>query len=112
MEAGVEAEAIDGVMEGTGAGRGMGEGISIRAPSERRASTGAAGERERSSPSGRPREVRSASMMVSSAASRSESVSCPERQRCRRPSAPRQGSSALFHERVPKEEGTASSGRG
>ena len=77
------------------------EGINVRAPSARRASTADAGEMSRRRDSGRPAAVRSPSMTVSSAASRSERTSCPERQRASRPSASRLGSSWLFHDRIP-----------
>ena len=73
-----------------------------RAPSARRASTGASGERVRSCARGRPAAVRSASMMVSSAASRGERVSLAELQRSRWPDASRRASSALFQERMPQ----------
>ena len=45
-------------------------------------------------------------MMVSSAASREESVSLPECQRSKRPAASRRASSWLFQERMPGEKAT------
>lgn len=82
------------------------EGMSRREPSARRASRGADGESRRSRESGRPREVRSASMTVSSAASRSERVSLSGCQNERLPEVSRRASSWLFQERIPE------SGRG
>lgn len=79
-------------------------GMDWRAPEARRSSTGAAGESARSCASGRPRAVRSASMIVSSAASRSERISRSACQRSSFPAASRRASSLVFQERTPLQE--------